>query len=88
MTPWLPVNPNYAEGVNVADQEKDAGSLLNFYKRMLRARRSAPALITGDYTPLHEKSENYLAFLRTAPAGWAKMPGRFELFRSGARDTV
>ena len=65
--PWLPVNPNYAEGVNVADQQKDAGSLLNFYKCMLQARRSAPALITGDFTPLHEKAEDYLAFLRTAP---------------------
>jgi alpha-glucosidase len=67
VTPWLPVNPNYAKGINVADQEKDPGSLLNFYKRMLRARRSTPALITGDYTPLHEKAENYLAFLRIAP---------------------
>jgi alpha-glucosidase len=72
VTPWLPVNPNYAEGVNVVDQEKDPGSLLNFYKRMLRARRSTPALITGDYTPLHEKSDNYLAFLRTDPQSGQK----------------
>ena len=31
-------------------------SLLNFYKRMLQARRSAPALIAGDYALLHEQS--------------------------------
>jgi alpha-glucosidase len=67
VTPWLPVNPNYAEGVNVADQQSDPASLLNFYKRMLRARRAVPALIDGDYTPLHEQVEDYLAFLRTTP---------------------
>jgi len=68
VTPWLPVNPNYAEGINVADQQIDPKrSLLNFYRRMLRARRTAPALIDGDYTPLHENAEDYLAFLRTSP---------------------
>ncbi len=30
---WLPVNPYYAAGVNVAAQEGDPGSLLNFYRR-------------------------------------------------------
>ena len=67
VTPWLPVNPNYAEGVNVADQLAVPGSLLNFYKRMLRLRRNTPALIIGDYTPLNENAEHYLAFLRTSP---------------------
>jgi alpha-glucosidase len=66
VTPWLPVNPNYATGVNVADQQNDPRSLLNFYKRMLHMRRSNPALINGDYTPLHEQAKDYLAFLRTA----------------------
>jgi alpha-glucosidase len=65
---WLPVNPNYAQGVNVADQDKDPASLLNFYRRMLRFRRQTPALITGDYTPLHESAEDYLAFLRRSQA--------------------
>jgi alpha-glucosidase len=61
---WLPVNPNYTQGVNVADQMNDPGSLLNFYKRMLRLRKQTPALIAGDYTPLHEGAEDYFAFLR------------------------
>jgi alpha-glucosidase len=67
---WLPVNPNYAQGVNVADQENDPGSMLNFYKRMLRVRRETPALISGNYTPLHEESNEYFAFTRhSAEAG-------------------
>ncbi len=61
---WLPVNLNYASGVNVADQQDDPGSLLNFYKRMMRLRKQTPALIAGDYSPLHEEAEDYLAFLR------------------------
>ena len=51
---WLPMNPNYIQGVNVADQQHDPKSMLNFYKRMLRLRKQTPALIVGDYTPLHE----------------------------------
>ena len=62
---WLPVNPNYAEGLNVAAQENDPNSLLNFYRRMLRMRQETPALIAGDYQPLHEDMEDYLAFLRS-----------------------
>ncbi len=65
--PWLPVNPNYAQGVNVAEQMDDPDSLLNFYRRMLRLRKGTPALIAGDYTPLHEEAEDYLAFLRRSP---------------------
>jgi alpha-glucosidase len=61
---WLPVNPNYAQGVNVAGQLAQPASLLNFYRRLLRARRNSPALITGDYVPLHEDAPDYLAFLR------------------------
>jgi alpha-glucosidase len=65
---WLPVNPNYAEGINVADQLDDPDSLLSFYRRMLRMRKQTPALIAGDYTTLHEDAEDYLAFLRSSEA--------------------
>jgi glycosidase len=62
--PWLPVNPNFSAGINVRDQHADPLSLWHFYKRMLRARKSNPALIEGDYIPLQEQAEEYLAFLR------------------------
>ena len=63
--PWLPVNPNYARGINVAEQSQDPGSLLNFYRKMLRLRRETPALIAGDYRLLGEPAEEWLAFLRS-----------------------
>ena len=62
---WLPVNPNYAHGVNVASQLAAPNSLLTFYRRLLRARKQTPALIAGDYTPLHPGAQDYLAFLRS-----------------------
>ena len=60
----MPANPNYAQGVNVADQQNDPNSLLNFYRRMLRLRKGTPALIAGDYRPLHETAGDCFAFLR------------------------
>ncbi len=65
---WLPVNPNWADGVNVEDQAADPGSLLSFYRQLLRVRSTTPALVTGSYIPLYEDAEEYLAFLRQAPA--------------------
>lgn len=63
--PWLPVNSNYATGVNVADQEHDPGSLLNCYRQLLKLRQSTPALMLGEYQALHSHSVDYLAFLRS-----------------------
>ena len=67
VVPWLPVNPNYAQGFNAADQEKDPASLLNFYRQVLRLRRQSPALLMGEYQPLLEDSESCLAFVRATP---------------------
>jgi alpha-glucosidase len=66
---WLPVNGNYAEGVNVAEQADDPDSLLSFYRRMLAVRKQTPALIAGDYVPLHADAADYVAFLRTDATG-------------------
>ena len=65
--PWLPVQPNYAEGINVADQQADPNAMLNFYKRMLRMRKATPALIAGNYTPLLEDHAECFCFLRATP---------------------
>ncbi|MCB0077726.1 MAG: alpha-glucosidase [Anaerolineales bacterium] len=64
VTTWLPVNPNYAEGVNVAEQRADDASLLHFFRDMLHLRRALPALIDGDYTLLHAEADGVLCFAR------------------------
>jgi len=61
---WLPVNPNYKEGINVKDQQHVPGSLLNYYKQLLRVRKNAPALIEGEYLPLNNTAKEYFAFVR------------------------
>ena len=67
VTTWLPVNPNYAEGVNVAAQEHDPASLLQFYRRLLSLRRATPALIAGAYAPQQPEATDYLLFTRSTP---------------------
>ena len=62
--PWLPVNPNYKEGVNVHDQENNPSSLLHYYKHLLRVRKESSALREGEYIPLQTTAEDYFAFLR------------------------
>jgi alpha-glucosidase len=55
--PWLPANLDYLEGVNVADQEQDPGSLLNYYRKLLHLRQNTPAIMVGDYRLLHEPAD-------------------------------
>ncbi|HEY0321790.1 MAG TPA: alpha-glucosidase [Pyrinomonadaceae bacterium] len=47
--PWLKI-PESARERNVAVEAQDAGSILNFYRQLIRLRRSSPALLDGDYT--------------------------------------
>ena len=63
---WLPVNPNYKEGINVKEQEINPDSLLNYYKHLLKVRKATPALIEGEYKSIHETAADYIAFLRIA----------------------
>lgn len=63
---WLPVNPNFRNGINVRDQHNNPSSLLNYYKRLLQVRRGAPALVAGEYIPLNNTAREYFAFLRKA----------------------
>ncbi len=63
---WLPVNPDYKRGINVRDQEHNPSSLLNYYRLLIKVRQQNPALIVGDFLPVHTGSDQYFAFLRTA----------------------
>ncbi len=76
VTPWLPVNPDYAQGINVAGQISDPDSLLSFYKKMLHIRKEHPALIWGEYQALYEESDGFPGLLAPRPA--AEMPGDAE----------
>jgi alpha-glucosidase len=60
--PWLPVNKNFRE-INMAAQEEKEHSLLNWYRRLLRVRRSQRALQQGSYHP-HAGAKDVLVYER------------------------
>jgi alpha-glucosidase len=64
ITPWLPVNPNYASGINVQEQVSQPDSMINFYRRMLLTRRQHPALQVGDYEELDTGNEEVFCYRR------------------------
>ena len=62
--PWLPVPSTYKTH-NVADELKDMNSVLEFYKKVLKLRRTNRALLDGNYTALNESDANVLCYLRS-----------------------
>ena len=46
--PWFYVNPNYPK-INVAQQEQDPDSILNFYRKAIRLRKELPVVRHGSY---------------------------------------
>ncbi|MFP4324287.1 MAG: alpha-amylase family glycosyl hydrolase, partial [Anaerolineales bacterium] len=66
--PWLPVHPNYAEGINVAAQRYRPDSLLARLRDALLLRREYPALRRGAYD-LIEATGDVFAFWRAHRSG-------------------
>ena len=62
--PWLPIGPRFAK-YNVAAEQKDPASILNFYRRLLALRHTDPALLEGKYVALDENDPSVLAYLRS-----------------------
>jgi alpha-glucosidase len=65
---WLPIPPS-ADRYNVAVEERDPDSILNFYKRVIALRGQLPALQSGPYVAVNRDDENVLAYLRKGVNG-------------------
>ena len=63
-TPWFAVNDNYRT-VNVAAQEDDPDSLLNFYRRAIALRKSLRVVREGDYRDHAPLSGSLYVYSRT-----------------------
>jgi alpha-glucosidase len=61
--PWLKVHPNYLQR-NVAAQQSDPDSLLNFTKKILALRRQYSALTRGDYRNFFRSDKGVAAYER------------------------
>lgn len=67
---WLPVAPDY-KTVNVAVEERQPDSLLNYYKTLIHLRKQNPQLRDGDFVIIDENNQNVLSYLRKTPDGRA-----------------
>ena len=63
-TPWLKINPNYAQ-INAAAEEKDSTSVLNYFRRATAARRQHKVLVYGAYQLLDAANPHIYAYTRT-----------------------
>ena len=61
--PWLKVNPNY-KTVNVATEERDPNSPLNYFRRMVRVRKSDLTLVYGRYTLTDKDNPQVYSYTR------------------------
>jgi alpha-glucosidase len=64
--PWLPLPDDY-KTINVAEEEHEDTSLLNWYKQLIRLRRENLALHSGNLTMLDTSDDNVLSWLRQTP---------------------
>ena len=62
-TPWIKVNENYKE-INAASENQDENSVLNFYKKMIRLKKSDKTLVYGEYKMLLENDPYVYAYTR------------------------
>ncbi|WP_300258132.1 glycoside hydrolase family 13 protein [Clostridium sp.] len=62
--PWIGVNENY-KTINVEVEEKDENSVLNFYKKLIKLKKSNKALIYGVYDLILKDDGNIFAYTRT-----------------------
>lgn len=63
-TPWLKVNDNYTE-INVAQQEENPDSVLNYFRKMVRLKKENEVLIYGQYQDIAPEHPQIYAFTRT-----------------------
>ena len=61
--PWLKVNANYTT-VNVAAEQDDPGSCLNYFRKMVELRKTRPVLIYGKYVLLDKDNPDVYAYTR------------------------
>lgn len=61
---WLPVHDDF-KTCNVAIEEQDADSVLNFYRKLGTLRNSEETLIYGEYEELYPQNEELYIFTRT-----------------------
>ena len=67
-TPWIQVIDGY-EKINAEVEDKDANSVLNFYRKMTKLRHENNTLVYGDFRLTHKNWKDVLSYYRTDENG-------------------
>ncbi|KAI4729143.1 alpha-glucosidase [Aureobasidium sp. EXF-10728] len=71
--PWMRVNTSAQEGINVEEEHEDPSSVLNFWRRMLKVRKThAETLVHGNFQLVDGDNEKVFSFVKTSPDGKVK----------------
>jgi oligo-1,6-glucosidase len=62
--PWIRTNPDHRT-VNVAVAERDTSSVLHYFRRLIRLRKSEPVLVYGTYRLLDRENPEVFAYTRS-----------------------
>jgi alpha-glucosidase len=69
-SPWLPVDSNYTTH-NVRTEMADSQSVLNWYRQLIKLRRTDSAFYDGDYVALNESDPDVMSYLRKSKSDTA-----------------
>jgi oligo-1,6-glucosidase len=61
--PWLKVNPNYSS-INVAAEDNDPNSILNYFRKLIKLRKEDLALVYGQYQLLDQDNPDVYCYTR------------------------
>ena len=61
---WDSTNVKANDGISLEEERNDTNSLFNFYKNLIRLRKSNVALSSGSYETVSNNNDNILSFLR------------------------
>jgi oligo-1,6-glucosidase len=63
-TPWMPVNPNYKDGINAEAEMADPDSIFNHYKALISFRKENPVAVYGSYKEYNKMSSDLYVYER------------------------
>lgn len=72
-TPWMKANPNCSE-INVESQQRDAGSVLHYYQKLIALRKSEEykeVFTYGQFAPAYGEQDHVMAFYRSMESNGA-----------------
>ena len=93
-TPWFYVNQNYTQ-INVAQQESDPDSVLNFYRKAIALRKRLPVVRDGSYRDHNPLSGKLYVYTRETEkqtllvvCSFTEKPARFRMPRGFTPDEL